>query len=81
MFDILRKKKGVTLKLCPLRKNHGENVHQKLPPKPFLILLNNPKQLLDERNSFKNENYQKALKKLTLSFLLNPVSFNGQSYR
>ena len=26
------------------------------------------------------EDYQKALKKLTLFFLLNPVSFNGQSY-
>ena len=26
-------------------------------------------------------NYQKALKKLTLFFLLNPVPFNGQSYQ
>ena len=26
------------------------------------------------------EDYQKALKKLTLFFLLNPVPFNGQSY-
>ena len=25
--------------------------------------------------------YQKALKKLTLFFLLNPVPFNGQSYQ
>ena len=27
------------------------------------------------------EDYQKALKKLTLFFLLNPVPFNGQSYQ
>ena len=27
------------------------------------------------------EDYQKALKKLTIFFLLNPVPFNGQSYQ
>ena len=27
------------------------------------------------------EDYQKPLKKLTLFFILNPVSFNGQSYQ
>ena len=27
------------------------------------------------------EDYQKALKKLTLFFLSNPVPFNGQSYK
>ena len=27
------------------------------------------------------EDYQKSLKKLTLFFLSNPVSFNGQSYQ
>ena len=27
------------------------------------------------------EDYQKALKKLTLFFVLNPVPFNGQSYQ
>ena len=27
------------------------------------------------------EDYQKAFKKLTLFFLLNPVPFNGQSYQ
>ena len=26
-----------------LWKNHAENVHQKLVPDPFIILLNNPK--------------------------------------
>ena len=36
-------------------KNHAENVHRKLAPDPFLILLNNPKQPLHARNSFKNK--------------------------
>ena len=47
-------------------------MHQKLAPDPFLILLNNPKQPVHTRNSFKshvlNEDYQKALEKLTLFF-------------
>ena len=69
-----------------LWKNHAENVHQKLAPDPCLILLNNPKQPLHGTNSFKKsnilkENYQKALKKLTLFFLSNPISFNGQSHQ
>ena len=34
------------------KKKHAENVHQKLAPDPFLILLNNPKQPLPTRNSF-----------------------------
>ena len=50
----------------------------------FLILLNIPKQILHVGNSFENEilkdDYQKALKKLTLFFLSNPVPFNGRSY-
>ena len=36
-------------------KNHTENVHQKVAPDPFLILLKNPKQPLHTRNSFKNK--------------------------
>ena len=52
---------------------------------PRLLLLNNPKQPLYGRNFFKNnilkEDYQKALKKLTLFFLLNPVLFNRQCYK
>ena len=60
----MRKKKGVTMKIFPsienklgtfVRKNHAENVHQKLVPDPFLILLNTPKQPLDTRNFFKNK--------------------------
>ena len=47
MFDIFREKKVI--------KNHAENVHQKLVPDPFLILVNNPnpKQPLHARNSFR----------------------------
>ena len=36
-------------------ENHAENVDQKLDPDLFLILLNNPKQPLHARNTFKNE--------------------------
>ena len=35
-----------------LQKNHAENVHQKLIPDAFFILLNNPKQPLHARKSF-----------------------------
>ena len=50
------------LKLCQLSiksgtflwKNYAENVHQKLVP-DFFILVNDPKQLLHARNSFKNK--------------------------
>ena len=61
-------------------------MHQTSVPDPFLILVNNPKQPLHARNSFKKEDilkedYQKVLKKLTIYFLLNPVPFNGQSHQ
>ena len=36
-------------------KNHAKNVHQKLAPDPFLILLNNQKKPLHARDSFKNK--------------------------
>ena len=36
-------------------ENHAKNVHQKLVPDPFLILLNNPEQPLHARNSYKNK--------------------------
>ena len=42
-----------------LNKEHlwknTENEHQKLVPGPFLILVNNSKQPLHEKNSFKNK--------------------------
>ena len=66
-------------------KNHAENVHQKLTPDHFLILLNNQEQPSHARNSFKNKYFErglsKTLKKLRLFFLSNPVNFNGQSYQ
>ena len=54
-------------------------MHQELVPDPFLILVNNPKQSLHTRNSFKSKIYE-VFKKLTLFFLLYPIAFNGQSY-
>ena len=38
-------------------ENHAENVHQKLAPDPFLILLNNLKQTLYAGNSFENKKF------------------------
>ena len=40
-------------------KKHAENVHQKLVLDPFLILVNNPKQPLHVKNSFKIKIYNK----------------------
>ena len=59
---------------------------RKASPNPFLILVNNPKQLLHAINYFKNKMFWKRvikrpLKKLTLYFLLNPVHFNGQEQK
>ena len=36
-------------------ENYAENMHQKLIPDPLLILVNNPKQPLRVRNSFKSK--------------------------
>ena len=57
-------------------------MHQKLPPDPFLILLNNPKQPLHTINSFKNKVFWKrTIKKPLKSLLIFSVPFNGQSYQ
>ena len=61
-------------------------MHQKLVLDPFLILVNSPKQSLSckkfiWKQDILREDYQKALKKLTLFFLWNPVPFNGQNYQ
>ena len=40
---------------------YGKIVHQKLVPDPFFILVNNPKQLLHARNSFKNKIFWKGI--------------------
>ena len=46
-----------------LWKNHADIVHQILAPDPFLILLNNPKQPLHVRNSFKGKDSERGLLK------------------
>ena len=51
-----------------------KSVHQELLPDPFLIFVNNPKQPLLARISFKDilkEYYQKGLQKFILSFELS----------
>ena len=55
-------------------------MHQKLVPDSFVILLNNPKQPLHARNSFRKkdilkEDYQKPFKMLTLFFSFKPSPF------
>ena len=63
---MLRRKKGMALKLYQLIKykiknilwkNDAENLHQRLVPGSFLIWVNNPKQALYSRNSFKNKTF------------------------
>ena len=59
-------------------------MHQKLVSDSFFISVNNSKQPLHARNSFKillKGDYQKPLKKLTLFSLSNPVPFSGRSYQ
>ena len=62
LFGILWRKTGMTLKLCPLIEYWIRNIcigklcrkcAPELVPDPFLILVNNPKQLLLAINSFK----------------------------
>ena len=59
-------------------------MHQKLVPESFSILVNNPKQPLHARNSFKNKIFWKGiiknLWKVNFIFFSNPVPFNGKSY-
>ena len=45
----------MTLNNKDFMENYAQNVHQKTAPNPFLILVNNPKQPLYARNSFKNK--------------------------
>ena len=44
-----------------LLENYAENVHQRLVPDFFLILVSNPKQPLHARNCFKNKIFWKSL--------------------
>ena len=59
-------------------------MHQKLVPGPFLFVVNNRKQslyaVIPSEWDILKEDYQKALKKLTLCIFSNPVPFNGQDY-
>ena len=57
-----------------LCKNHA-NVHQKLVPDPFLILVNNPKQPLHARNSFKNKVFWKDEKITKFEYFEKQKSF------
>ena len=66
-----------------LWKSHGENNYQKLTlfnfakqPKTVIAC----KKLFLKQDILK-EDYQKAFKKITLFFLLNPVPSNGQNYQ
>ena len=62
-------------------------MHQKLVPDPFLILVNNPKQPLEVRNSLNSlkiryceRGSSESLEKVGSFFLSNPVPFNRQDY-
>ena len=44
-------------------KNHAENVHQRLVPDTFLIMVNRPKQPLHGENYFWNQIFQRGLLK------------------
>ena len=60
-----------------MEKSHAENVHQKLAPDSFLILVNNLKQPLHARNSFKSKirGLSKNLKKVNFIFSAEPSPF------
>ena len=69
----LGKEKIMTMKLCPLIEYSIKNIFmgkscRKFEPKyaPFLILVNNPKQPLHARNSFKNEIFWNRITKKPL---------------
>ena len=60
----------MTLKLCPLIEYNIRNIFMeksnregapKAGPRPFFILVNNPKQSLHARNSFKNKIFSKEI--------------------
>ena len=55
-------------------KNHAENVHQKLAPNPFLILLNKMKEINSKIRYFERE-LSKSLKKVNFVFSFKPSLF------
>ena len=46
-----------------LWKNHAENMHQKVVPDPFLMLVNNPKQPLTQEIILKIRYFERGLSK------------------
>ena len=59
-YDILKFVNWQNIKLGTFSwKNHAENVHQKLFTDFFLILVNNPEQILCARNFFENKVFWK----------------------
>ena len=46
-----------------LWKNHAENMHQKVVPDPFLMLVNNPKQPLTQEIISKIRYFERGLSK------------------
>ena len=44
-------------------KSYAENVHQKLVPNPYFILVNNPKQILMQEILLKIRNFGRAFSK------------------
>ena len=60
-------------------ENHAEKLHKKLVPDLFIIFVNNPKQPLHARNSFKKRYYERGLwknfNKGNFSFSFEPSPF------
>ena len=57
-------------------ENHAENVHQKLVPDPFFILVKNAKQPLHAINSFKTMKFWKRIiKNIDFIFSFEPSLF------
>ena len=61
-------------------KNHAENVHQKLVPGSFFILVNNPKKIL-LKIRYLERGLSKTLQKVNFIFSFKPIPFNVQSYQ
>ena len=77
LFDILRKKAVLILKFAQLIEYekstsllNKENVHQKLAPYLFLILINSPEKSTQARNSFQNTIFWETIIKKPLKIKL-----------
>ena len=67
-----------------LGEKYAENVHQKLVPDPFLILVSSPKQLMYAETLLKIRYFERRLSKkplkVNLLFTLHAVHFYGQDF-